>query len=113
MIPCSCQLTTTQVIQSGETVMVEFHDPRGAAEVEQLSYGLGIELKAGATLGLLANGFPDSENFLQALSTELGKRVPGIKVRHWNKGNASIPANEEILAAIESNCDAAIAAYGH
>ena len=92
---------------------MEFHDPRAATRVEDQPYTLGIALKPGVTLGLLANGFPDSENFLNAVSSALTEHVPGIALKSWNKGNASVPASDETLAEIEQTCDAAIAAYGH
>ena len=77
-------------------------------------YTLGIDLEAehGVTVGFLANGFPDSVAFLEAVATALASRVT-ITARHWNKGNASIPASPEILGEIEGSCHAVVAAYGH
>ena len=39
--------------------------------------------------------------------------LPEAQVRHWNKGNAAIPAPEKMLNEIKENCQVAIAAYGH
>jgi hypothetical protein len=39
--------------------------------------------------------------------------VPGLKVKLWNKGNASALASPEDLAEISDTCSAVIAAYGH
>ena len=77
-------------------------------------YGLRIDLEAGEplTVGFLANGFPDSDVFLEEVAAALTKRT-GVRARHWNKGNASIPASPQILAEIQSSCQAVIAAYGH
>ena len=97
--------------------MITFHDPRGevGTEVEPytLSYDVAAAAGAGVTVGLLANGFPDSENFLTAVGDALRKRLPEVTVKSWNKGNASIPAPEDMLAEISSQCQVGIAAYGH
>ena len=97
--------------------MITFHDPRGevGTEVEPytLSYDVAADGGAGVTVGLLANGFPDSENFLNAVGDALRKKLPQVTIKSWNKGNASIPAPEEMLAEIRGACQVGIAAYGH
>lgn len=94
--------------------MIQFHDPRAATEVARLPYTLGIDLESRTevTVGFLANGFPDSDVFLQAVAHALSART-GVKAKHWNKGNASIPASPEMLEDIRASCQAVIAAYGH
>jgi hypothetical protein len=95
--------------------MIEFHNPQGERAVPADPYTLGIDLAANppSVVGLLANGFPDSENFLRHVGTELERLIDGIEVRVWNKGNASIPAPDSMLDGIQAQCDAVIAAYGH
>jgi hypothetical protein len=95
--------------------MIEFHNPQGERAVPADPYTLGIDLAANppSVVGLLANGFPDSENFLRHLGTELERLIDGIEVRVWNKGNASIAAPDSMLDEIQAQCDAVIAAYGH
>ena len=61
----------------------------------------------------MANGFPDSENFLGLIAEVLQATEPGITVQRYNKGNASVPANDELLEEITGQCQAVIAAYGH
>ena len=92
--------------------MIRFHDPRASSALKQIPYGLGIELAEGTPVAFLANGFPDSVRFLEALAQALRRRV-GIEVHHWNKGDDSIPASEAILGEIAATCQAAVAAYGH
>lgn len=94
--------------------MIEFHDPRATTEVAMRPYTLGIDLEhhRGATVGFLANGFPDSAAFLEAVAHALREQV-GVEIRHWNKGNASVPASPEILEEISTSCKAVVAAYGH
>ena len=95
--------------------MIEFNNPQGERAVPADPYTLGIDLAAKplAVVGLLANGFPDSENFLRHVGTELERLIDGIEVRVWNKGNASIAAPDGMLDEIQAQCDAVIAAYGH
>ena len=95
--------------------MIEFHNPQGERAVPADPYTLGIDLAANppSVVGLLANGFPDSENFLIHLGTELERLIDGIEVRVWNKGNASIAAPDSMLDEIQAQCDAVIAAYCH
>ena len=95
--------------------MIEFHNPQGERAVPADPYTLGIDLAANppSVVGLLANGFPDSENFLRHVGRELERLIDGIEVRVWNKGNASIAAPDSMLDEIQAQCDAVIAAYGH
>lgn len=95
--------------------MIEYHDPKAEVNVENIPYRLGITLTGSnqTTVGLLANGFPDSENFLNHIADVLQERQPGLTLERYNKGNASIPASAEILNSISQNCQAVITAYGH
>jgi hypothetical protein len=94
--------------------MIEFHDPRARTDVAVTPYTLGVDLGRNerATVGFLANGFPDSAAFLEAVAAALCRQA-GVTAKHWNKGNASIPASPAILEAIRGRCDAVVAAYGH
>ncbi|MDA0979296.1 MAG: hypothetical protein O3B72_12100 [Proteobacteria bacterium] len=95
--------------------MIEYHDPVAATNIENIPYALSIPI-AGSNqvhVGFLANGFPDSVNFLDALQVAMKDLEPGITLHAWNKGNASVPANDEMLAEITDSCQAVVAAYGH
>ena len=93
--------------------MVDFVDPRAATAVESAPYELSLAPNSGdMKIGYLANGFPDSERFLQALAAQVEKLLSATST-HWNKGNASIPAPQTMLDEIRGSCQAAIAAYGH
>ncbi len=95
--------------------MISYHDPRAPVATPQTPYDLGIELRGSnqVKVGFLANGFPDSEAFLEQVARALSARLPGMRSAFWNKGNASIPAPAEMLDEISSDCDAVVAAYGH
>lgn len=94
--------------------MIEYHDPRGETDIEQFPYTLSSKIRGSnkITIGLLANGFPDSENFLDHIAEVIKENEPGVTIESFNKGNASIPANDDILAQL-SECQAVITAYGH
>ncbi len=93
--------------------MIQFHDPRGVSAAEPLPYDLAVDLCSGTAVACLANGFPDSANFLARLAEAMAASVPGLRFEHFDKGNASVPANEELLGRIANRCQAAVAAYGH
>jgi len=97
--------------------MITFHDPRGEVATPVLEYALSYDLNAtqgaGTTVALLANGFPDSVNFLQAIGQSLTAKYPALTLRYWDKGNASIPAPQTMLDEIKAQCHIAVAAYGH
>ncbi len=95
--------------------MIEYHNPDAKVGVEETPYDLSLQIKQeGATsIGLLANGFPDSVEFLEALGHALRTLRPGIDLHAYNKGNASIAANEQLLGEIGGDCVGVIAAYGH
>lgn len=92
--------------------MIRFHDPRARAAVNDEPYTLTADLGSGQ-IAYLANGFPDSENFLKAVERSVRALLPTTTAAHWNKGNASIPAPDSMLSEISNGSVAAIAAYGH
>ena len=92
--------------------MIEFHDPRGVSAIEIVPYELEVELTEGTPVGFLANGFPDSVAFLEAIASAL-RRYVDIVPRHWNKGDDSIVASDAMLGEIRDSCHAVVAAYGH
>lgn len=95
--------------------MLEFLDPRApsARPVEPYTLKLKLQGAGPVKLAFLANGFPDSENFLTALAAAMGQHLPNMKALFWNKGNASIAAPQDMLDAIRAQADGVVAAYGH
>ncbi len=97
--------------------MVEFLDPRASVGTEYDLYDLARDIRvddgSGITVGLLANGFPDSELFLAKIGDALRRRLDKVSIKLWNKGNAGVPASEEMQSEITSSCQAVIVAYGH
>ena len=97
--------------------MVRFHDPRGEVRTAMESYELSRDIRpnggAGATVALIANGFPDSELFVSEVGEALSERLEGLETRLWNKGNPGAVVSGDTLTAITSECQVAVAAYGH
>lgn len=96
--------------------MIQFHDPRADVGTPIEDYALSHGFSgtgAGSTVGLLANGFPDSDNFLITIGEVLQQRMPDVQLKSWNKGNPTVSASDKILADIQASCHAVISAYGH
>ena len=92
---------------------MEFHDPRGRPAGPIDPYTCSAPIGPGDTIGLFANGFPDSVDFVEHIGAALEAAMPDVSVRVWNKGNASALASDEQLTEIAATCTAVIAAYGH
>lgn len=95
--------------------MIKYLNPEARVGVDETPYDLSIQVDGAesTSIGLLANGFPDSVEFLDELGSALQALRPGITVHAYNKGNAAVPANEQLLGEIGGECVGVIAAYGH
>jgi hypothetical protein len=93
--------------------MVTFLDPRGRPGTAAMPYELRAPLDGAATIGLMANGFPDSDTFLDHIADAISTRLPDVQFQRFNKGNASSLADDAMLSEAAESCDAIIAAYGH
>ncbi len=92
---------------------MEFLDPRAEPLASPEPYELAHQLEPGTTVALLANGYPDSVPFLEHIEAALSEAFEGLTFKHFDKGNASIVVGDEMMAEIEQECQAVIAAYGH
>jgi hypothetical protein len=91
-----------------------FHDPRARVGTPVEPYTLTIDWSAGPpSIGLLANGFPDSVAFLEEVQSVLALEIPTATTRLWNKGDASSVASDDLLSVISAEVEAVITAYGH
>ena len=94
--------------------MVEFVDPRAEPGAPVEPYELSVDVAQGAaTIGLVANGFPDSEAFLDQVEKAMAVALPDASFRRGNKGNASAMISDTMLDEVVADCDAVIGAYGH
>lgn len=92
---------------------IEYHDPRAAPLARPTPYQLLADFTQPTTIGLLANGFPDSVAFLDAVEEALAIALPRASFRRYNKGNPSIPASDELLRTMAQECTVVASAYGH
>lgn len=92
---------------------ISFHDPRGTSRVTAEPYTCKHALIGTPTIGLLANNFPDSEAFLDAVQRALANALPSARFARYLKPSASVPANAAMVERIATECDALVTAYGH
>ena len=95
------------------TATIEFHDPRAEPQAEADPYELSIDLSQPITIGLVANGFPDSVRFLDHVEKALAQEIPKDSFARYDKGDASAVIGGGMLDDIAERCDAVVAAYGH
>lgn len=94
--------------------MIEFLDPRGAPGTPIEPYELNIDAGSGPiTIGLLANGFPDSVRFLDQVGRALAAANPEATFVRYDKGDASSVVSDVMLDDLVDRCQAVVAAYGH
>ena len=94
---------------------VSFHDPRPPiVEAEQSFERLPLRsIPRSPTVGLLANGFPDSAQFLEAVAQQISARIVGATFECVTKVSPPTPLTEAQLTLLTTTCDAVVAAYGH
>jgi len=93
--------------------MIEYLDPRAEPGRPVTPYDLSLDDGAPVVVGLLANGFPDSVQFLDEVERAVERLEPGVVVRRYEKPNASMVASDQLLDGISAECSAAVTAYGH
>ena len=65
---------------------IQFHDPRAEPSHPVEAYRLKAALDGPIAIGLLANGFPDSVEFLDAVEAVLGESLPEASFHRYDKG---------------------------
>jgi hypothetical protein len=96
--------------------MLEFLDPHAEPGAEAHTYALGVgdALDTGPVrIGLLANGFADSETFVAEVGRAIGRRLPHAEFTHAAKPNPSLLVSDELFEKLRTGCDAVVGAYGH
>ena len=95
------------------SITTEFHDPRAKPRAVAEPYELDVDLEKPLTIGLVANGFPDSVRFLDHVEKSLAQVVPTASFVRYDKGDASSVVSEPMLEEIQAECQAVVAAYSH
>ena len=94
---------------------VSFHDPRPPiVEAAQSFERLPLRtIPRAPTIGLLANGFPDSAQFLDAVALHISAAVEGVGFERVTKVSPPTPLTAAQVTLLTTTCDAVVAAYGH
>lgn len=94
--------------------MIEFLDPRPPSAVTIDTFVARPVDRHGAprVIGMLANGFPDSEAFLRHLAAAMHEGGPPTEFRFVTKARPPDALTDEQLALL-TTCDSVVAAYGH
>ena len=94
---------------------VSFHDPRPpVVEAEQSFERLQLRtIPRSPTIGLLANGFPDSAQFLDAVAQQISALIDGVSFERVAKVSPPTPLTASQLTLLTTTCNAVVAAYGH
>ena len=92
---------------------IQFHDPRAEPSRPIEAYALKAAIEGPLAIGMLANGFPDSVEFLEAVEAALGETLPAASFTRYDKGGPSIPVTAHLVDEIVERCDAVVTAYGH
>jgi hypothetical protein len=92
---------------------IRFHDPRPPTSAASDAYTVTGQHNRPLTIGLLANGFPDSMTFLDALAAELASRRPGVAFVRVEKVSPPTPLTDEQHRMLTEDCVGVVAAYGH
>lgn len=94
---------------------ITFLEPRAEPGLPTDPYAVArFDRTVPVTIGLLANGFPDSVAFLDEVEKALLAVAPaGTTTKRYAKPNASVVVSDKVLGSIAAECSAVIAAYGH
>lgn len=92
---------------------IRFHDPRPPTSAANDAYAVDAQDERPLTIGLLANGFPDSMTFLDALAAELSMLQPGATFVRIEKVSPPTPLTDEQRRTLTEDCVGVVAAYGH
>jgi hypothetical protein len=95
--------------------VIEFLDPHAPPDTASRPYAaaLGEQLTDGVTIGLLANGFADSDTFLDAVEATLRERLPQSTFVRARKPSPTVVMSDEVFEDLSTRCHAVVSAYGH
>lgn len=94
---------------------ITYLDPTSAPGLAVEPYSVSsLPVGQAATIGLLANGFPDSIVFLDHVERALLEAAPvGSTVKRYAKPNASAIVSDQVLQKMTDECEAVVTSYGH
>ena len=94
---------------------VAYLDPRAEPGIPIEAYMARLSADGvTVTVGLLANGFPDSVAFLDHVEKALTEATPaGTSFLRYDKGNASVPVSIPMIDQMCREVQVVVTAYGH
>jgi hypothetical protein len=87
-------------------------DPTVQPKVEEISYAPRPRTMSGLRIGLVENTKFNSDRLLLKIADILEKEYGAACHMIRSKFNASVPAHEEILVELATQCDAVVAGIG-
>ena len=91
---------------------VSYLDPTAEEGVTVHAYEFYLDTTKPFTLGLVANTFPDGTRFMDKLEPALAELAPNATIKRFQKPGL-LPIEGDQLDAIQAECDAVIAGWGH
>ncbi len=92
---------------------IRFFDPRPPTSESRDGYAVAAPRGQARRIGLLANGFPDSMAFLDAVARSFTSAAPDTRFVRVEKLSPPTPLTAEQVRMLTDDCDGVIAAYGH
>ncbi len=92
--------------------MMELLDPTLEAAPQTVAYAPRPASLAGKRVGLIDNTKFNSDRLLQKIGEILKAEYGVAETRMWRKQNASVPADEAIIAELRRSCDLMVAGIG-
>jgi hypothetical protein len=94
--------------------MVAIFDPQAEPGAPIEAYEIRADVRrAGLSVGLVSNGFPDATTLMKAVGRALGAKLDAPRIHLFERFNATVLASEEVIKEISESCDVAVTAMGH
>jgi hypothetical protein len=94
--------------------MVVILDPQSEPGVPVEAYTVFANVRRrGVSIALVSNGFPDATNLMNAVGRSLEARLDFPRIHLFERFNATILADKEVIQEISKSFDVAVTAMGH
>jgi 6-phosphofructokinase len=98
----------------GRKKMVVILDPQAEPGVPVDAYNVFANVRRrGVSIALVSNGFPDATNLMNAVGRALEARLDSPRIQLFERFNATILADREVIQEISKSFDVAVTAMGH
>jgi hypothetical protein len=94
--------------------MLVIYDPHAEPGVPVDAYELRADAgRPGLSIGLVSNGFPDATTLMKSVGRALEARLNAPRIRLFERFNATVLADSEVIREIADTCDVAVTGMGH